>query len=333
MGPRVARVFLSLVLAILLAPMASHAQPPAKVPRVGFLFLGSPATQSNRVQLVREGLRELGFVEGRNIAFEVRWAEGRVDRVPDLAAELVGLKPDVIVTSGANLIVRALKQETQTIPIVVAIMSDPVGWRFAASFARPGGNITGLGWQDADLSTKRLQLLKEVLPKLSRLAVLYNPRGPSGDPSRDILRITEAAARSLGLTPQILEVRGPDGFERVFEAAKRERAQALFQVASPLFAAHRKTLVDLAMKSRLPATCETKEFVVLGCLMSYGPSFDDMFRRTATNVAKILKGAKPGDLPIEQPMRFELFLNLKTAKALGLAVPQSVLAQTDQVIQ
>ena len=322
------------LIAALAVPGESTAQPP-KVARVAMVFLGSPANQANRFAIVRDGLRELGWVEGQNVVFEVRWAEGRVERAPELAAELVRLKPDVIVTSGWPLI-RALQQATSTIPIVVGVMSDPIGSGFAASFPRPGGNITGGAFQDTELATKRLEILKETLPKLSRVAALFDPRGPdeaTRSTAVSIRRATEEAARALRVNLRVLEVRGPDDFERAFEDARRGRAEALLQISSPLFAAHRDRLVELARKSRLPAACETRDFVVAGCLLAYGPSFDAMFRRVPFYVDRILRGTKPGDLPIEQPMRFELVLNLRTAKTLGITIPQPVLARADELIR
>jgi len=310
------------------------AQPPARPRRIGMLFLGSAEAQGIRVALIREELRKLGYVEGQTVTFEVRWADGRLDRVPALATELVRAPVDLMVTSGSQL-VQILRGMTSTIPIVVAIMSDPVGAGFAASLARPGGNITGLAFQDSDLGTKRLQLLKEVLPGLTRVAILYDPRGPdeaTRASAANILHETEAAARSLGLTGHVLPVRRASDFENAFASAKRARAQAVMQVSSPLFAAHRQVLVDLASRNQLPVACETREFVVLGCLLAYGPSFDDMFRRAATYVDRVLKGAKPGDLPIEQPTRFELVVNMKTAKALGLTIPPAVLLRADEMI-
>ena len=321
----------TLALSILAAPLAANAQKPGKIPLVGVLQGGQapdPSDPGDVLNAFRQGLRALGYVEGQNIAMAHRFAEGQFERLPELAAELVHLKVDVIVTGGPAA-VRVAQHATSTIPIVVAVMHEPVAMGFIASFARPGGNITGLAFQDTDLSTKRLELLKEVVPQLSRVAVLWDP----SDGGATALRATERAAQALGLQLHILEVRGPDDLARAFEAAEKARAQALIQLASPLFGAHLKTIVDLATKSRLPATCYRRAFVVAGCLMTYGPSFPDMWRRAAFYVDKILKGAKPADLPVEQPMAFELVINLKTAKALGLTISPSVLFQATEVVQ
>ncbi len=275
-----------------------------------------------------EGLRERGYVEGKNIAIERRWGEGKPERFPILAAELVKLKVDLILTSGSQA-VRAVQHATSTIPIVMAVIENPVERGFVTSLARPGGNITGLSFQDSELVTRRLQLLKEVLPDVSRVGVLWN----STDDDRSALKAIVGAATSLGLSLQILDVRAAEDLVRAFEAAKQQHAQALVQLASPFFAAHRKTMLDLSAKSRLPTTCQERTFVVDGCLMAYGPSFPEMFRRAAYYVDRIFKGAKPGDLPIEQTSTFELVINLKTAKALGLTIPQSLLQRADQVIE
>lgn len=322
-------LIVTLTLALFLAPFSSEAQQAEKVPRIGILETGSPSSPTPSQEAFRQGLRDLGYVEGKNIRLEPRYAEGRFERLPDLAAELTHLKLDVLVTSGSQP-VQALKQATSTIPIVGVVLADPVGIGFAASFARPGGNITGLAFQNADLSTKRLELLKEAVPGVTRVAVLWDSHNPA---SASAVRTTEEAAQSLGLQLHLLEVQGPHNFDSAFATAHRERAQALLQVGSPLFSTHRKALLDLVAKSRLPVTCETRAFVVEGCLMAYGPSFADMWRRAATYVDKILQGTKPADLPIEQPMKFELVINLKTAKALGLTIPPTLLIQATEVIR
>ena len=296
-----------------------------RTPLIGFLHLGTVTTTGGRIAAFQEGLRELGYSEGRNIVVQYRRAED-IDRLGALAAELVGLKPDVIVTSGNNQ-VRALRQHTTTIPIVVAVTSDPIAAGFADSLARPRGNVTGLAFQDADLSTKRMQLLKECLPGVSRVAVLW-----AGGENRASVKATEEAAMTLGLKPQLVELR-PDSLERAVEEAKRGGAQALVPVASSTFAPLRQRFARLAIQQRLPTTCENRDFVLAGCLMSYGPSFDDMFRRTALYVDKLLKGAKASDLPWEQPTKFELVINMKTAKALGVAPSPAILARADEVIQ
>lgn len=318
-------VMVSLTLALRSAPLVAEGQQ-ARTPQIGFLHLGSAATTGGRIAAFQEGLRELGYSEGQNIVVHYRRAED-IDRLPGLAAELVGLKPDVIVTSGGNQ-VRALRQSTATIPIVVAVTIDPVAAGFADSLARPGGNVTGLAFQDADLSTKRLQLLKESLPGVSRVAVFWD-----GNANRASVKATEEAAKALGLKPQLVELHGPRGLERAFEEAKRGRAQALIPLGSSTFAPLRQRFARLAIQQRLPATCENRDFALDGCLISYGPSFDDMFRRTALYVDKLLKGARASELPFEQPAKFELMVNLKTARALGLTIPASVLARADEVIQ
>jgi putative ABC transport system substrate-binding protein len=274
-------------------------------------------------------LRELGYIEGQNIAIEYRFASGRVGQLPVLAAELVRLKLDVIVTptTPASL---AAKQATSTIPIVFAAVADAVGAGLIANFARPGGNITGLASISAELGGKRLELLKEVAPKASRVAVLYNPADRS---NVLVLKELQESAPALGLTLQPLEVRGPGDFEGAFVAMTRERAHALFGAAGVLTFEHRNTIVDLAAKNRIPAMWGHRQFVEAGGLMSYAVNWYDQLRRAATYVDKILKGAKPGDLPVEQPTKFELVINLKAAKALGLTIPPSLRLRADEVIQ
>jgi len=323
------RTFLcGLTLGTLTAPLTAEAQQAGKVPRIGFLFYGSPGP-SPELDAFRQGLRELGCIEGQNIAIEVRFASGRVERLPELAAELVRLKPDVIVTPGTPASVAA-KQATSTIPIVFAGVADAVGAGLVADFARPGGNITGLTGISAELGGKRLELLKEVAPKASRVAVLYNPADRS---NVLVLMELQESAPALRLTLQPLGVRGPGEFEGAFVAMSRKRAHALFGAAGILTTEHRKAVVDLAAKSRIPAMWGERQFVEAGGLMSYAVNFYDQVRRAATYVDKILKGAKPGDLPVEQPTKFELVINFKTAKALGLTVPQSLLLRADEVIQ
>ncbi len=328
------RAFLgTLAGSLLAAPLAAEAQQAGRIPKIGWLTFGGAASQVPYVSAFRDGLRELGYVEGGNIAVEFRFAEGQDDRLPGLAAELVRLRVDVIICSGAR-VVRALQRATRTIPIVTAVVSDPVGAGFAVSFARPDKNITGLAFQDSDLVTKRLQLLKEIRPDLVRVALFYDPDAPAGGPP-SVLKAAQEAARTLQVKLQILEVRAqvPNALEQAFEAAKRGHAQAVVQSSSPFFNAHRTTLAALALKGRYPMTCEQRQFVAAGCLTSYGPDFDDMFRRTATFVDRILRGAKPRDLPMEQPAKFQLAVNLNTAKALGLTIPQSLLQRADQVIE
>jgi putative ABC transport system substrate-binding protein len=322
------RTFIAVGAAWLALPLAAEAQQPGKVPRIGFLFFGSPGP-SPELDAFRRGLRELLYIEGQNITIEYRFASGRVGRLPELAAELVRLKLDVIVTPGTPASVAA-KQATSTIPIVFAGVADAVGAGLVANFARPGGNITGLTSISAELGGKRLELLKEVAPKASRVAVLYNPADRS---NVLVLKELQESAPALGLTLRPLEVRGPGEFEGVFVAMSRKRAHALFGAAGVLTTEHRKALVDLAAKRRIPAIWGERQFVEAGGLMSYAVNFYDQVRLAATYVDKILKGAKPGDLPVEQPTRFELVINLKAAKALGLTIPQSVLVRADEIIQ
>ncbi len=320
---------LALALGLLSPALAAGAQSPAKVTRIGVLYAGFPSATRHLHEAFKQGLRDLGYVEGQTIIIEERWAEGRLERLPDLAAELVQLKVDVIV-AGATPPIQAARQATKTIPIVMAVVADPVEQGFVASLARPGGNITGLSVQAPELGGKQLQLLKEVVPRASRVAILWNAANPY--PAL-VVRETEAAARTLRVQLQSLPVRGPEEFEGAFEAATRGRAAALLTVGDVLTMAHRTRIVALAAKSRLPAMYSFREFVDDGGLMAYGANLADSYRRAATYLDKILKGAKPADLPVEQPTRFELVINLKTAKALGLTIPQSVLVRADQVIQ
>ncbi len=326
--PAVVAVILTLALGILAAPLAADAQPPGKIPRIGLLRAGTPPDPY--VEAFREGLRELGYAEGQSIAIEYRWAEGKLERLPDLAAELVRLKVDVIVTATTSG-VQAARRATSTIPIVMAAVGDPVVTGLVASLARPGGNITGLSLLSPELSGKRLELLREAVPKLSPVAVLWNSANPAMILS---FRETQTAAQVLGVSLQSWEVQGdPQDFERAFSMISKERPHALVVVLDPFTILHRSRIVELAAKHRLPAMYDVRAFVEAGGLMSYGPSVPDMYRRAATYVDKILKGAKPAELPVEQPTRFELVINLKTAKALGLTIPQSVLIRADQVIQ
>jgi len=318
-----------LALGFLAAPAPAEAQQLAgKVPRVGFLFYGSPGP-SPELDAFRQGLRELGYIEGQNITIEYRFASGRVERLPELAAELVRLKLDVIVTP-ATPASQAAKQATSTIPIVFAAVADAVGAGLVANFARPGGNITGFTSISSELGGKRLELLKEVAPKASRVAVLYNPADRS---NVLMLKELQKSAPALGLTLQPLGVRGPGEFGGAFVAMTRKRAHALFGAAGVLTFEHRKAIVDRAAKSRIPAMWGHRQFVEAGGLMSYAVNYYDQLRRAATYVDKILKGAKPGDLPVEQPMRFELVINMKTAKALGLTIPPSIMVRATEVIQ
>ena len=324
-----AAVLPMLALALLSAPPAADAQEPAKVPRVGFLSPGSPSGWQYSLEALRQGLRDLGYVEGKSIALEVRWAEDKPERLPDLAAELVRLKCDVIVAMSTPGVL-AVKQATRTTPIVMTIVSDPVGAGAVASLARPGGNITGLSLMHPEVTGKRLQLLTEVVPRPSRVAVLWNPSNPNSSP---LVRETEAAARSLGVQLHLREARSTAEIEGAFSAMTSDRVRAVIVLPDALFLDQRKQVVALAAKGRLPAMYYTRNFVDAGGLMAYGPNQADNVRRAATYVDKILKGARPADLPVEQPTKFELVINLKTAKVLGLTIPRSVLSLADEVIQ
>ncbi|MEK7362971.1 MAG: ABC transporter substrate-binding protein [candidate division NC10 bacterium] len=317
-------------LAMLLAPLGAAAQQPEKVPRIGYFSAGSPSGAPHLLEAFRKGLRELGWVEGQNIVIDYRFAEGRSDRLPDLAAELVRLKVDIIVAL-ATPAAAAAKNATQTIPIVMIGAYDPVGIGLVAGLARPGGNVTGLSFGvGMEIVGKGLELLKETVPKVRRVAILSNPANPAQSLA---MREVNVAARSLGVQLQLLEARGPNEFDGAFAAMAKERVGALLVVADGLFILHRARLADLAARSRLPAIYGYREHVEARGLMSYGSSLRDLWRRAATYVDKILKGAKPADLPVEQPTKFELVVNLKTAKALGLTIPQSVLVRADEVIR
>jgi putative ABC transport system substrate-binding protein len=311
-------------------PTAAHAQQIAKVPRVGWLSPGSRTSDENFLAFFHDGLHELGWVVGQNIAIEPRWAEGRFEQLPDLAAELVQLKVDVIVANVTQASLAA-KHATSTIPIVMVGVGDPLGSGLVDNLARPGGNVTGPSSMLAEASVKQLALLKETVPNASPVAVLRNPANPVWQASA--LRETQAAARAMGLRLQLLEARGPDELEGAFAAMTRERAGALFVPADIIFVRHAQRMAELAARHRLPAMFGFREHVEAGGLMSYAANFAVMFRRAATFADKILKGAKPADLPVEQPTKFELVINLKTAKALGLTIPQSVLLRADEVIQ
>jgi len=307
----------------------ANAQQPKKVPHVGVLAGGSASSDSARVEALRQGLRDLGYVEGKNFIIEYRYADGKLDRLGELAAELVRLKVDIIVTAGPSA-TRLTKQATTTIPVVMAQDSDPVGSGFVASLARPGGNITGLSRLTPELSGKQLELLKEIVPSLSHLAVFGNSTQPGNTQS---LNEVELAARPLRVQMQYLDISGPKDIETAFRAASKGRAQAVLVLSSPVLFSQLTQVIDLAAKSRLPAIYYALEFAEGGGLMTYGPSITDLFRRAATYVDKILKGAKPADLPVEQPMKFELVINLKTAKQIGLTIPPNVLVRADKVIR
>ncbi len=322
-------IWLLTTLFLTTVPIA-QAQQSNKIPHIGYLNAVSPSSVSDRIEAFRQGLRELGYVEGKNIVIESRYADGKLERLPALAAELVGLKVDVIVSSGPTP-TRFAKKATSTIPIVMAQDSDPIGNGFVASLARPGGNITGLSTLAPELSGKRLELLKEIVPRLSRVAVF----GTSNQPGNaQALKEVELAAAALGIKLQYVDVLAPKDFESAFRVASKGQADAvLMMVPSGIVNAQRRKLAELAVKSRLPATYQQSEYVEAGGLMSYGVSIDDLNRRAATYVDKLLKGRKPADLPVEQPKKFDFIINLKAAKQIGLTIPPNVLARADRVIK
>ena len=317
--------------ALLAAPLAAEAQQAAKIPRIGYLA-PNLATSSHLREAFLHGLHDLAYVEGRNIAIEYRDAAGKFERFPALAAELVGLKVDVIVASG-TLAALAAKHATRSIPIVFPTVGNPVTDGLVTSLARPGGNITGLSNLTPELVGKCLELLKQAVPGVSLVAILWQPGAFVGRTGQDIRKQAEVAGRALGMRLQFVETRGPEDFDGAFSNMTRARVGALLVVLTAMFATERRRLVDLAAKIRLPAVYGSRESVDAGGLMSYGPNLPDSFRRAATYVDKILKGANPADLPVEQPANFELFINLKTAKALGLTIPPSLLQRADQVIE
>jgi putative ABC transport system substrate-binding protein len=331
----VTRLAISLLLLFFALPLgtaAAQSQEKEKVPRVGYISPGSSfePMRLRRFEAFRQGLRELGYVEGQSIVLEPRWAEGQYARYPALAADLVRLKASVIVVVGGTA-TKATKEVTRTVPIVMSLVIDPVGSGLIQSLARPGGNVTGTSIMASDLVGKQLELLKEVVPKISRVAVLWNPDNPGGVPQ---LRQVEAAARALGVRLQALEARSPHELDSVFAAMTRERAGALVILNDALLGVNlSKQIAELAAKSRLPAVHGVPEYAQVGGLMVYGANLLDLERRAATFVDKILKGAKPADLPIEQPSKFELIINLKAARGLGLTIPPSVLLRADQVIE
>ena len=336
-GGTAARLVLAVILTIgllgglVIAPREAGPQPSAKVARIGWLSIASRTPEvAHLIEAFSQGLRELGYVEGRTIAIEYRFADGRPERLPGLAAELVGLKVDVIVTPNPAG-TQAAKQATRTIPIVMLSEIDPVGSGLVASLARPGGNITGLTpTAGPEIVGKHLELLKQTVPKVSRVAVLRNPTNPDSAPmSREV----EGAARRLGVQLQVLDVRLPDELDGAFAAMTRDRAGALLLLWDTMFILHRERIASLAARSRLPTVAGARDMAEVGFLLTYGRSTPHAFRRAATYVDKILKGAKPADLPIEQATTFELVINMKTAKALGLTIPPSVLARADALIQ
>jgi ABC-type uncharacterized transport system substrate-binding protein len=322
-------VFLSILVVVVLVAVAviGEAQQPKKVPRIGFLRgTDYPAAYT---AAFRQGLQELGYVEGQNITVEYREGQSNVERYFELATELVRLKVDLIVVAGGTQPVQAVKKATSTIPIVMTNVSDPIAAGLIASFARPGGNVTGLSSVSQDLTGKRLELLKETLPKVSRIAVLYEPLPAKLAEFKD----TETAAQSVGVHLQSLEVHSPDDFETALKAAAHKRSGAVLVLPNGLTDTHRKRIVDLATKNGLPVMVADSGRMDSGALISYGPNFADMWRRAATYVDKILKGSKPADLPVERPIKFELIISVKAAKQIGLTIPPSVLARADKVIK
>jgi putative ABC transport system substrate-binding protein len=323
------RTFVAGLSALLTAPLAAEAQPAAKVWRIGFLSISSHEHIAHPLRTLEEGLRELGYAEGQHVAFEHRFAGGKPERLSELASELLQRRVSIIVAYGATS-TRAAKAATTAIPIVMIVHPDPVSAGLVASLAHPGGNITGLARLSQELSAKRLALLKEAVPGLTRVAALWYSPSRDGEHS---LKQTEEAARSLGIQVHVRAIRNPNELEGTFATMKEGRAGGLITVPSTMLSDNRTTVAGLALKQRLPAIFPEREFVEAGGLMAYGASLAEEFRRAATYVDKILKGAKPGDLPIEQPTKFELVINLKTAKALGLTIPPSLLVRADQVIE
>jgi len=307
----------------------ASAQQPTAAPRIAYVVGSTRSAMIARTDAFRQGLRELGYVEGENIIVEWRFADGKFDRLPAIAAELVRLKVKVIVSAGPA-VTRPLKQATSAIPIVMGADTDPVDSGFVTSLARPGGNITGLATLSPEIAGKQLELLKEIVPRLSHAAVFGNLTNPGNVHE---LKETEVAAEAFGVRIRFFDVRGPKDIESAFGTATKERAEAIIVLGNPVLNRHRRQVVELAAKTRLPATYARPEFVEAGGLMNYGASYNDLFRRAATYVDKILKGAKPTELPVEQPTKFELVINLKAAQQIGLIIPPNVLARADRVIR
>jgi putative ABC transport system substrate-binding protein len=323
------RAFCSMLLAL---PFPARAQQPKKVPLIGYLSLLDPAAESTRAEAIRLALRERGYIEGQNIAIEYRYAEGKRDRLPDLAAELVRLKVDIILVAGGIRPIGVAKNATKTIPIVMTGLSaDPVETGLVESLARPGGNVTGITLLSRELGGKRLELLKEAVPKVARVAVLYESANPQS--VLELKKDLPVAARALRLTLQPWEVRSADDFERVFAALSKQRPDGLYVSSGPLMRAHQKRIVGLTLKSRLPSMYPSREDVEAGGLISYGADLAESYRRVAYYVDRILKGARPADLPVEQPMRFELVVNLKTAKQIGVTIDPNLLARANKLIK
>jgi len=325
-------LYLSLTIAMVVAGARVEAQQPQKIPRIGYLAGTNPATESTRTEAIRLALRELGYIEGQNITIEYRYGQGRVAPLPELAADLVRLKVDIIIAAGGTNVVRAVKNATKTIPVVMAGEGiDPVEARIVESLARPGGNITGLTNLVTDLGGKRLELLKEVVPKISRVAVLYDPDAAAA--VREVNEILPATAYALGCTVRPWEVRSTDDFDKIFGALSKEPPDGLYVPGGALMFANRKRIVDFALKSRLTSMYFRRQFVDAGGLMSYGADEANSYGRVAYFVDRILKGTKPADLPVEQPTKFELIINLKAAKQIGLTIPPSVLERANQVLK
>jgi putative ABC transport system substrate-binding protein len=323
------RTFLAIATGALVTPFAAKAQQPKTIARIGFLSSSSAERERPRLAAFQQALRELGYLEGQNISIEARYAGGNFQQLPELAAELARVKVDILVVVGAPAS-RAARSATNVIPIVMVGVADPVGIGLVSSLARPGGNLTGLSDFNAGVVAKRLELLKEVVPSATRVVVLLNPTNPS-NPFQ--LKLTQAAALTLGVTPLPVEAKSAVELDRAFAAMRTERAEAVIVVGDPMFGSQRRRLIDLSAKNGLPAIYSTREYTIDGGLISYGTNLDDLYRPAAVYVDKILHGAKPGDLPIEQPTKFELVINLKTAKALGITIPPSLLLRADQVIE
>ena len=317
---------------LLAAPLAAEAQSAGKAPRIGYLSMFSSSNPYPPSEAFWQGLHDLGWVEGQNITIEWRFAEGNARRLPDLAAELVRLRVDLIFAETTPA-ARAVKQATTAIPSVFSPIADPIGSGLVANLARPGGNITGITFMAPELGGKRLELLKQAVPRMTRVGVLSHPGDPSEATVKSVLEQTEAAARALGVQLLRVEAQGPNDFDRVFAGMSRERVGGLILIPSAMFVDERRRILNVVVKDRLPAMFYFREFVEAGGLMSYGPNFRELWRRAATYVDKILKGAKPADLPVEQATKFELVINLKTAKALGLTIPPSLLGRADEVIE
>jgi putative ABC transport system substrate-binding protein len=326
---RASIIVAAFTISVLITPSASQPQPRERVPRVGYLGTSSASLESELVKAFREGLRDRGYVEGQNIGIEYRWAEGNDQRFPDLVADLVKLKVDVILTAGTPGALAA-KRATQTIPIVMAVTGDAVATGLVGSLARPGGNLTGLTTMVPDLEGKRLDILRELLPKLATVVVLLNTSNPFTAVQWEQAKI---GAKALGIHVQPIELQRPEDLKEAFARVARHRPDALTMVADRSLLAHRMQIIDFVAKTRIPAIYPYRDFVVAGGLMSYAPSYEDLFRRSATYVDKILRGAKPSALPIEQPTKFEFLINLKTAKTLDVPIPPSVLLRADQVFE